>query len=153
RHQAIRLDAERAALVAGLTQLLIGLARPRPLVLHLDDLQWADISTIQWLHYVARRITDASVLIIGTYRTAEVLSDHQLHRLRAGLAGDAAEPVVLEIKGLDVDQVAALFPRVSGSSTRGRAIAARLQRETGGHPLFLVETLRTLHETGILRLD
>ena len=153
RHQSLRPDAERAALVAGLTHLLLGLARTRPIVLHLDDLHWADVSTLQWLHYLARRLPGEPVLIIGTYRTGEAALDHPLQRLRASLAGDAAEPRLLELTCLVADQVAALFPEVSGSSSRGRAIAARLHRETGGHPLFLVETLRTLQETGALRLE
>jgi DNA-binding SARP family transcriptional activator len=152
-HQAFRADAERAALIAGLTHLLLSLARARPLVLQLDDLQWADTSTLQWLHHLARRLPGEPVLVVGAYRTGEIDTGHPLHRLRSSLAGDRAEPWLLDLGCLNVDQVVALFPEVSGSTARGRELAARLHRETDGHPLFLVETLRTLQETGVLSLD
>jgi predicted ATPase/DNA-binding SARP family transcriptional activator len=153
RHQTLRPDAERAALVAGLTHLVLGLARVRPLVLQLDDLQWADASTLQWLHYLARRLPGEPVLAVGAYRIGEVDPDHPLQRLRGSLAGDRAAPWLLDLGCLTVDQVAKLFPLVSGSAVRGRELAARLHRETDGHPLFLVETLRSLQEIGVLRLD
>ncbi len=153
RHQALRPDAERAALVAGLTHLLLGLARRRPLALQLDDLHWADVSTLQWLHYLTRRLPGEPVLVVGTYRTGEVDSDHPLQRLRSSLARDRSEPGLLDLGCLTVEQVAPLIAQAAGSAARGRALAARLHRETGGHPLFLVETLRTLQDTGVLRLD
>ncbi|HET8631311.1 MAG TPA: AAA family ATPase [Thermomicrobiales bacterium] len=153
RHQPLRPDAERSALLAGLTHLLSSLGRSAPLALLLDDLHWADASTVQWLHYLARRLGGAPVLVVGTYRSGEVGPDHPLQLLLESLAGDPVAPPPLELPCLGAAQVAALLPAVSGSATRGRALAARLHRETDGHPLFLIETLRTLLETGVLRLD
>ena len=153
RHHPVRPDAERSALLAGLAHLLVSLARRSGLALLLDDLHWADASTVQWLHYLARRLGGAPVLIVGTYRTGEVGPDHPLQRLLESLAGDPAAPPLLELPCLGLEHVAALLPAVSGSAARGRALAARLHRETDGHPLFVIETLRTLLETGVLRLD
>ncbi len=153
RHQPLRPDAERAALLAGLTHLLMGLARRMPLALLIDDLHWADASTVQWLHYLARRRFGASVLIVGTYRSNEVGLDHPLQRLLEGLAGDPDTSPPLELQCLAEEHVAALLPAASGAAGWSRALAARLHRETDGHPLFLMETLRTLLETGVLELD
>lgn len=153
-HRPLRLDAERAAILAGLRHLLLSLGRrPAPLVVLLDDLQWADDSTLQFLHYLARRLAGEPVLVVGSYRTGEVELDHPLQRLLDSLAHEEATPQVLELAGLMPYHVAALLPAVSGSATRGRALAARLHRETDGHPLFLVETLQILLETGALTLD
>lgn len=155
-HRPLRPDAERAALLAGLTHLLLALGRRTPLALLLDDLQWADDSTLQWLHYLARRLSGEPVLIVGTYRTSEVGHDHPLQMLLESLSGDPAAPQapqVLELACLSSEHVEALLPAVSGSAARGRALAARLHRETDGHPLFLIETLQTLLETGVLRLN
>lgn len=152
-HRPLRPDAERAALMAGLRHLLLALGRRAPLVLLLDDLQWADDSTLQFLHYLARRLSREPVLVAGSYRTGEVEPDHPLQRLLDSLVHDGAAPQVLELDCLLAYHVAALLPAVSGSATRGRALAARLHRETDGHPLFLVETLQTLLETGVLTLD
>jgi len=146
RHQALRPDAERSALLAGLTHLLVALSRRTCLALLVDDLQWADASTVQWLHYLARRLGSAAVLIVGAYRTGEVGPDHPLQLLLEILAGDPSAQPPLELSCLSDENVAALLPALSG-------LAARLHRETDGHPLFLVETVRTLLETGVLRLD
>jgi DNA-binding SARP family transcriptional activator len=152
--QPLRPDAERSALLAGLTHLLVSLARRHGLVLLLDDLHWADASTVQWLHYLARRLSRVPVLIVGTYRSTDVAPDHPLERLLESLTSDvAAAPPLLELRCLGLAHVAALLPAVSGSEAQGRALAERLYRETDGHPLFLIETVRTLLETGVLRLD
>ena len=152
-HRPLRPDAERAALLAGLTHLLLALGHRMPLALLLDDLQWADDSTLQWLHYLARRLSGEPVLIVGTYRTSEVGHDHPLQLLLDSLSRDSAAPQILELACLALEHVEALLPTVSGSVARGRILAARLHRGTDGHPLFLVETLRTLLETGVLTLD
>jgi DNA-binding SARP family transcriptional activator len=153
RPQPLRPDAERSALLAGLAHLLLSLGRGSGLALLLDDLHWADASTVQWLHFLARRLSGAPVLIVGTYRTGEVPPDQPLQRLLESLAGDPAAPSLLELSCLGMEHVAALLPAVSGSAVRGRTLAARLHGETDGHPLFTIETLRTLLETGVLRLD
>lgn len=153
RHQPLRPDAERSALLAGLTHLLVSLGRGTAVTLLLDDLQWADASTVQWLHYIARRLSGEPVLIVGTYRSNEVGADHPLQRLRDSLTGDPTGPPLLELQCLGVEQVAELLLEVVGSNARGRAMAVWLHRETDGHPLFLIEILRTLLETGVLRLD
>ena len=46
----------------------------QPLVLWLEDLHWSDVSTLDWLAYVARRPEPARLLVLGTYRSAEVLT-------------------------------------------------------------------------------
>ena len=52
----------------------------RALVLVLEDLHWSDVSTLDWLSYMARRREPAKLLILGTYRPADVLaSNHPLH--------------------------------------------------------------------------
>jgi DNA-binding SARP family transcriptional activator len=152
-HRPLRPDAERAALLAGLTRLLLALGRRVPLVLLLDDLQWADDSTLQFLHYLARRLAGEPVMVVGFYRSGEVEPYHPLQQLLDSVADSGSAPQVLELACLRPNHVATLLPAVSGSAMRGRALATRLHRETEGHPLFLVETLRTLLETGVLSLD
>ena len=147
RYQPLRPDAERAAILAGLGHLVASLSRRQALVLLLDDLQSADASTIQWLHYLSRRLSGLSVVIVGTYRSAEVGPDHPLKVLVEGLGSDPTTAAsLIELTCLGADDAAALLPALT-------ELAARLHHETDGHPLFLVETLRTLVETGVLRVD
>jgi AAA ATPase domain len=56
-----------------LTEALDQLTAERPLVLVLEDLQWSDVSTLEWLTYVARRPDPARLLILGTYRPVDAM--------------------------------------------------------------------------------
>ena len=58
-----------------------------PLLLFLDDLQWADHSTLGLLHYLARNTRLSRVLIMGTYRTEEILKAGGRHQLERELVG------------------------------------------------------------------
>ena len=50
----------------------------QPLLLMLDDIQWCDHETLEWLHYLLRFAPTAHLLLLGTIRTEEALSDHPL---------------------------------------------------------------------------
>lgn len=69
----------RERMLRELAEALEVVTRERPLVLVLEDLHWSDVSTLDWLAYVARRQERARLLVIGTYRPVEVLTrDHPL---------------------------------------------------------------------------
>ncbi|MEZ4619085.1 MAG: AAA family ATPase [Caldilineaceae bacterium] len=56
-----------------------------PLVLVLDDLQWTDVDTLAWLHYLVAH-GDTQLLVVGTVRTDELDETHPLHHIRQQLA-------------------------------------------------------------------
>jgi DNA-binding SARP family transcriptional activator len=145
-HRVLRPEAERSALFAGVRHFLAALARTQPLALLVDDLHWADVSTIQLLEYLASRLAGSAVLIVGTYRTGEVSPDRGLGVLIERISTDMRRQSLIELPCLKVEDVVALLPALEN-------IAGQLHFETDGHPLFLVETLRTLIETGVLQLD
>src|ERR1041385_1054263 len=65
-------------------------AAQRPLVIVIDDLHWADVSSLRLLVFLARQLHDAAALVIGTYRDVEVAAtDHPARPLLAELAGQA----------------------------------------------------------------
>ena len=129
---------QRQRLFTGITRTL--LAGRDALMLVIDDLQWCDQDTLQWLHYLLRFETDARLLVIGTARADEVPMDHPLttfvHDLRRR---DQATEIVL--CPLDADATAILASQVAGRALPADA-AAHLYRETEGHPLFVVESVR-----------
>ena len=59
---------EKTRLYAPMTRLLARLAAPRPLVLLLDDLQWADAASLELLHFAVRNLEAARLLVLGTFR-------------------------------------------------------------------------------------
>jgi len=63
----------RERMLRELAEVMEVLTAEQPLVLVLEDLHWSDVSTLEWLSYVARRREPARVLILGTYRPVEVI--------------------------------------------------------------------------------
>ncbi|MCK4448979.1 MAG: AAA family ATPase, partial [Anaerolineae bacterium] len=134
-------DQQQARLFDALTLLLLDLTQRNPLLLMLEDLHWAQDSTLAWLHYLARHLPQAHILLVATYRREEVGPAHTLHGLalqleRSGLAAR------LELTCLPQE---ALGHWIAGASD---ALVARVYRQTEGNPFFTLETLRALLEEG-----
>jgi len=113
---------------------LTELARERAIVLALEDLQWADASTLEVLAALARRRDAARMLVLATYRDPApqplraLAADLRLHGYAAGLA----------LEPLDAEAVEALVVTRGGPAG---AVAGALHRRTGGNPLFVVSLL------------
>lgn len=118
----------RGVLAAGQTTLLV-----------LDDLQWCDTETLAWLELLIHLVPDAPLLVVATLRSEEIDDNADLlaclRRLRA--AGSLDE---LELAPLTADEAAELATILSGQRLDAAA-TQRLQTETGGFPLLVVESL------------
>ena len=116
------------------------LAAPQPLLLVMDDLQWCDQETLEWLHYLARFDPHARLLIVGAARTEETPPQHPLHATLRHLRHTA--PVTeIALGPLDAAETAALAARLTDRELELPA-AMRLFGETEGNPLFVIETVR-----------
>lgn len=160
-------SAERAALLqqasptdaqAGVfelwTLLLQTLARQRPLLLVVDDLQFASPTTLQLFHYLARNIRRERILLLGLYRPEELLPGMAggPHPLRETLRRMGREQLYQEIPlrpltEAEVGQIAAEALNVLALDPEFTAL---LQREVEGNPFYLLEILRLLQEQGAL---
>lgn len=140
---------ELATLVEALTQDNAGRASPL-LALFLEDLQWSDYSTLDALTTLARRGSMARLLVIGTYRPAEVLLNghplrHVVQELRAHRQG--AELTLEGLRTADIEAyLAAHFPQ-GVFPTR---LAQVLHQRSGGNPLFLINLIEDLISQGLL---
>jgi len=128
--------ARRRAFEA-VTALLRGLADGNPVLLFVDDLQYAGKSTIELLHFLGRQLAGSRTLIVTTVRAEQVTE-----------IGAALDPVAtrLELGPLAHDAVEQLAGQ-AGQAAHAADILAR----TRGHTLFVVEVLRALRsgETGL----
>ena len=152
-------DLEQSHLFEQYTNVLRFLASRHPLVLLLDDMQWADSSSIYLLFHLGRRLTNSRVLILCAYRPEEVTSRP------AGEHYPLAK-VLLEFKRMFGDVWIDLN---QGEQAEGRkfldalldvepnhltqSFRNSLFRRTGGHPLFAIELLRSLQDRQNLRKD
>ena len=125
-------------------QFLEGLARGvlagGPTLLVLDDLQWCDTETLTWLEVLLCLDAAAPLLVVATLRSEELedspeLGDWRRHLRAQGLLQE------LDLGPLDPAHVAELAESLGGEALDDDA-ARRLHAETGGHPLFVIETLR-----------
>ena len=112
----------------------------RPLLLLIDDLQWCDQDSFEWMHGLFRSESSAGILLVATLRLEETGREHPYHRLRGELArtGQIRE-VPLQLLTLEetADLAAGLTEHPLAPSD-----AARLFRTTQGNPLFVLETVR-----------
>jgi DNA-binding SARP family transcriptional activator/predicted ATPase len=143
------------------TRVLKALSRQHPLILVVDDLQWADLGSIGLLFHLVGRLTGSQLLLIGAYRPSDVA----LGRPAAGPGWERhpLEPVIHEFQRdlgdiyIDLTQaearqfVEALLD--TEPNDLDAAFREMLHRHTGGHPLFTVELLRGLQERGGLTKD
>jgi DNA-binding SARP family transcriptional activator len=125
---------QRLRFFEALTQAFVSAA---PLVMVLDDVQWADADSIEWLQYFLRAAGSAGVLVVATVRSEEEQDNAPLQRLVAHVERDG-RLTVLALGPLDRQASAQLADAVAERSL-DEATLARAFAETEGHPLFIIE--------------
>lgn len=139
---ALGPDEERFRLFDAVVRFLLRLAARQPLVIVLDDLHWADRATLDLLRHLVYFAAHARLLVVGTYRDLELDPRHPLSSVLPVLRREAgATPITL--KGLPLDEVAALLGSVGGDGWSGQ-LAQTIYAETNGNPFFIEELLRHL---------
>ena len=130
-------DLVRLQLFEAVARLLEHASSRTPLVLVIEDIHWADESTRHLLRFLARALTDASVLLIATYRTDELT---RRHPLRPFLAEIVRLPGTsrIEVTGLDRDEVGQLLTGLLGHEP-SPAVVNLVHRRSEGVPYFVEE--------------
>ncbi|HEY8173410.1 MAG TPA: AAA family ATPase [Dehalococcoidia bacterium] len=143
-------EAERLRLFESVSEFLHNASTAQPLVLHLDDLHWADKPSLLLLQHLAQRTARDRLLIVGAYRDIELDRTHPLSEVLGALRRLPNYRRVL-LRGLPQDSVTDLLsiidPSEEGAPAR-QALAAALYQETEGNPFFIREVLAHLIETG-----
>ncbi|HRI49226.1 MAG TPA: AAA family ATPase [Pseudomonadota bacterium] len=128
--------------------------RERPLVIFLDDLQWADRGTLSLIHLFMTDPEMRYLLLIGAYRDNEVSAHHPmctlLEELRA--AGARISEVVLRpFAESDIQELVA--DTLPDSAAPTEPLARLVMQKTLGNPFFVGQLLRSLHQEGFIRFD
>jgi len=145
------VDDERLALFDAAIDLLGRASTSAPVLVILDDLHWADHSTLLFLRHLARSAPAMALLVVGTYRDTDLSRDHPLGAVLADLRRESSVERIA-IAGLDDGEVAELMTIAAGHELDDDAVAlARaIHEETGGNPFFIGEVLRHLAESGLI---
>ncbi len=126
----------------------------RPLVIFLDDLQWADISTLKLLEQQIQPEKSSALLIIGAYRDNEVDNNHPLIHTLNAVKEVQGEVHNLKLSNLDLTQVAELISDTLLCECDDVDSLARLCHEkTEGNPFFLSQFLTSLYDEGEVAYD
>lgn len=137
---------DRATLFEAIRCVFDSIARRQPAALFLDDLQWADNTTLDLLPALASSLEGARLLILGAYRSDEIPRGHPLRRMRAELRrrGRLRE---IAVEPLDRNAAAALAARALGDDLTP-SLAAAMYDRTQGVPFFVEELASALVASG-----
>ena len=116
------------------------LGNNQPLLLTIDDLQWCDRDTMEWLHFLLRFNHQTKMLVLGTYRPEEIEENHPLVSFLQTLHLDG-QVTEVDLHPLDEAATQTLGTLVANLEL-SKETAQRLYQETEGNPLFVVETIR-----------
>jgi len=123
-----------------------------PLVLFLDDLQWADAATLRMIELLMVSCDKSCMLFIGAYRDNEVSVAHPLIALRDKLLAREVRLSTLLLNALTEPQVAQMVSATVRVAAHDCApLTSICYRKTAGNPFFLNQFLASLNETGHLR--
>jgi DNA-binding CsgD family transcriptional regulator len=143
----------KARLQWNFSQFLGRLSTRRPLCIVLENLQWADASSLELFHFVARQISSHAIAILASYNETERDANPLLRTTEQSLSGLGAA-AHMRIGPLSAESVAELVQlRFSQEPGAVRQFAARLHEWTRGNAFFIDETLKWLVETGSLRCE
>ncbi len=132
-----RSGADRNTLFATSLERLGAAGHPTAVVV--EDLHWADEATLDWLGYLARRLTGLPTLVLLTYRDQDVGTDSPLRSALATIGTQRATRR-MSLPPLTAGAVRSL------TEARGRSDAEAIHQLTGGNPFYVSELLSNAHE-------
>lgn len=145
--------ASQARMIRELGDVLGAVSRDTVLVLVLEDLHWSDASTVDGLASLARRAEGLRLLLVGTYRPAEVAA--RGHTLRPVVQELGAHGLCqeLNLEPLTPAEVQTYVVQRFGASPSIAQLGASIHRCTEGNALFVVHVLDHLRQQGLLRQE
>lgn len=125
-----------------------------PLVIFLDDLQWADLATLDLISRLLRDSQIHNLLLIGAYRDHEISASHPLNVMIEQLEHQQAAFAKITLAPLQLEQVKQLIADTLHQQTAAvHDLAELVSRKTQGNPFFTNEFLKTLYSENLLSFN
>jgi len=137
-------EQARRQLFNNFSNFIARLSREQPTLLVLEDLHWADESTLALIYHLSQRLADMPLLAIATHRESEIDVSPNLSRTLEDLVRGRFA-IQVRLKGLPSNEVALMLKTLSGQ-TPPAAVASEIHIETDGNPFFIEELFRHLAE-------
>lgn len=143
-------EQEQLRLMTNLTQFIKRATQERPWLLILDDLQWADLSSLEMLRHLGRHLPSMALLIVGIFRDAELKTNHPL---RETLRDLSRHPTYrhLPLDRLDQAGVEQLLMNLWNQPVPS-ALAQKIHQHTDGNPFYVEEVAKSLVDDDLITL-
>jgi PAS domain S-box-containing protein len=134
--------------------ILASATKNQPLVLFLDNLQWADQATLALLVQLLPDLNTLPIVLVIAYRDDEVGPGHPLEMLLKATTANKNKAITLSLVPLKIDTINHFIADAlnrDGSETR--PLSQLVLEKSGGNPLFIRQLMHSLHDNGHLRFD
>ena len=124
--------------------------REHPLVLFIDNLQWADMASLNLLRLLMKGIKNQYLLLIGSYRSSDTGISHPLIKI----IGDLTDISTIYVGNISVEVINNLVSDIlKCEKSYSEALAILVNEKTGGNALFVIQFLQSLYKEKILLFD
>ena len=150
---ALEPEAARFRLFDTITTSLKNAAQNQPLLLVLDDLHWADQSSLKLLEFLARELAESRLLLVGCYRDTDLSRQHPLSETLAQLSRSAEGGLRRQVlRGLAQDELGQFIEATTGVQLT-QELSGAIYSHTEGNTFFMTEVIRLLSESGELTAE
>jgi len=139
---------EQLRLMSNLTQFIKRATKERPWFIILDDLQWADHSSLELLRYLSHHLPSMSLLIIGTYRDEALERGHPLREMLRNLSSHAYCRHI-SLNRIDLNGVSQVLTHV-WQQPAPPALTEKIFQHTQGNPFYVEEVAKALVDDGLI---
>ena len=128
--------------------------KEHPLAIFLDDLQWADLASLQLMELMMSDKNIRYLYLIGAYRDNEVTRSHPLTSLVKRLKQEGASVGSIALEPLDLEHINQLISQTFQCPLKkSKRLAELIINKTNGNPFFLRQFSKTLHQEGLITFD
>jgi class 3 adenylate cyclase/tetratricopeptide (TPR) repeat protein len=143
------VDQDRLRFIDAITQLAVNASKETPLVMIMDDANWADSGSLDLLLAAARQVANQRLLLLGIYRDVEVEEDSDLFEFLYDVRREKLGET-LQLKGFGPDDTGLLIGEILNQKEVDVEFRDLIFRKTAGNPFFIEELVRSLVEQGVL---
>ena len=148
----IDIQSERDKLFDNMLDVIVRNSHSKPLMLFIDDLQWADSGTLQLLVFIARNITNNRVMLCSAYRTDELDAEGKplpfYEQFKQTARAIPHHTITLE--RMSQEEISQMINSILGIKDVPAKFVNKLYGESEGNPFFVEEVLRSLMDEGII---
>ena len=152
--QGLGQNMERERINEALSEIFFEMSKERPVVLAIEDLQWADKATLLFLRFLGRSVPDKAILIIGTYTYEELDGESEQNPVIEVVKYLRSENLskTIKVKRLDKNQIKGMVKDLLQVDDVPTQIINVFYEKTQGNPYFLKEVIRGLTNDGTIDL-